>query len=276
MQNTNRDLFHANGVLCDDQVRSIAPSVYSSGRNLASTSERYSFLSTSQVINPLRDVGWNVVGARQLSTARGGTDPSFQKHMVVLAHAADLENYSYAKACPRIILTNAHDGGSAFQLRVGLFRLACANGLIVSGGLVREYRIRHTNRTTQEVVSAALALRSQSGIVQERVEAFQARDLDLAEQIAFARLAVGIRYGEEQVGVSAREILAPRRIEDRGNDLWRVFNRVQEAIVRGGFKATRAVEGWGTDQRRAKEIRSIDELTRVNTQLWEAADGLVA
>jgi hypothetical protein len=273
--NTNRDLAHANGILTDSQVRYVAPSVFATDRNHNSTSQRYSFLSTSEIIKPLREEGWNIVGASQSSNRYGGTDRNFARHMVVLAHTKDLENYSYSKLCPRIILTNSHDGGSACKLQAGLFRAACANGLVIADSTVQGRVIRHSHTTTEQAVLAALYLRDQSSRGLEKVEQFSARQLTSDEQIGFALQALGIRYGQESVQARAKELLAARRNEDKGNDLWHVFNRVQENIVKGGFVVTRPKLGWQVTQQRAQEIKAIDGLLSINTKLWAAAEDLV-
>lgn len=275
MNNTSTDLVHANGILTDDQVRTVAPSVFAGGRNPDSTSERYSFLSTEEIIKPLRQEGWQVVGVNHKNSRYGGVDQNFGKHMVVLAHARDLENYSYSKVCPRIILTNSHDGSSLLKLAAGLFRAACANGLIVADGTVQSQVIRHSNATIERAILAAIYLRDRTEQSLIKVEQFSARQLDISEQIAFAQEAVSIRYGDEVVGTNWREILQHRRLEDKGDDLWHVFNRVQENIIKGGFMVARSKPGWQIGLQRAKEIKAIDALVGVNTKLWTAAEDLV-
>jgi hypothetical protein len=278
IQNTSRDLVHANGVLTDSQVQYVAPSVFATDRNPISTSERYSFLSTSEIIKPLRDEGWQIVGANQTTSKYGGQGPdrrSFAKHMIVLAHAKDLENYSFSKVCPRIILSNSHDGASACRLQAGLFRAACANGLIIADGTIQGRVIRHSRTTTEQAILAAIYLRDESWRSLEKVEQFSARQLDYSEQVGFAARAIEIRYGAEEVGARPSDILRARRTEDRGDDLWHVFNRVQENIVKGGYEVVRPKLGWQIGQQRAKEIKAIDGLISVNTKLWAAADDLV-
>jgi hypothetical protein len=278
MQNTSTDLVHANGILSDAQVRSIAPSVFATDRNHRRTSERYSFLSTEEIIKPLRQEGWQIVGVNTTGSRHPDAtlaDRSFARHMVVLAHARDLEKYNYSKVCPRVILTNSHDGASACRLQAGLFRTACANGLVIADGVIQSRVIRHSRTTIDQAVLAAIYLQEQSERSLERVEAFSARELDYSEQVAFAANAIGIRYGSEEVAARPHDVLAARREEDKGNDLWRVFNRVQENIVKGGFEVTRPKLGWQISQQRAKEIKAIDGLLGINTKLWAAAEDLV-
>lgn len=279
--NTSNDLIHANGILTESQIRYVAPSVYATHRNQARTSDRYSFLSTAEIIKPLQQEGWQVVGVNttkpRYALVEGAPAPQhFARHMVVLAHQRDLENYSYSKVCPRVILTNSHDGSSACRLSAGLFRAACANGLVIADGVVQSQVIRHSRTTVERAVLAAIYLRDQSQNALNRVEAFSATQLDYSEQIGFAARAIGIRYGqEEEVSVRPHDILRARREEDQGNDLWRTFNRVQENIIRGGFEVGRPKLGWQFSEQKAREIKAIDALLSVNTKLWAAAEDLV-
>jgi hypothetical protein len=276
--NTATDLVHTNGILTENQVRSLAPSIFATHRNETRTSERYSFLSTEEIIKPLQSEGWNIVGVNTTRSRYSGSEISerhFARHMVVLAHSRDLENYSYSKVCPRVILTNSHDGSSACKLQAGLFRAACANGLVIADGTVAARVIRHSHTTIERAILAAIYLRDQSENVLKRVEAFRARELDYSEQIGFAARAIGIRYGQEEVGARPSDILRPRRNEDRGSDLWHVFNRVQENVIKGGFEVVRPKLGWQLSEQRAREIKAVDALIGVNTQLWAAAEDLV-
>jgi hypothetical protein len=278
IQNSSSDLVHANGILTEDQVRYVAPSVFATDRNQKRTSDRYSFLSTAEIIKPLQAEGWSIVGVNTTKPRHAqvvAPDRDFAKHMVVLAHAKDLENYSYSKVCPRIILSNSHDGSSACRLQAGLFRAACANGLIIADGTIQGRVIRHSRTTIEQAILAAIYLRDESWRSLEKVEQFSARQLDYSEQVGFAARAIDIRYGAEEVGARPSDILRARRPEDRGDDLWHVFNRVQENIVKGGYEVVRPKLGWQIGQQRAKEIKAIDGLISVNTKLWAAADDLV-
>jgi hypothetical protein len=59
-----------------------------------------------------------------------------------------------------------------------------------------------------------------------------------------------------------------RREEDEGRQLWNLFNRVQENIVKGGVKGT-------TPSGRQKTTRGVNgalPLVQVNEKLWELAE----
>ena len=69
--------------------------------------------------------------------------------------------------------------------------------------------------------------------------------------------------------VLPQELLVPLREQDKGNDLWSVFNVVQEKLVRGGFKYTLR-EGRRTN-RTARRISNFIQDIRINEELFDLA-----
>jgi hypothetical protein len=64
------------------------------------------------------------------------------------------------------------------------------------------------------------------------------------------------------------DLLTPFRPDDEGSDLWRVFNVIQEKMMRGGF-SYKTPKGRIT---KLRGIKSIQASNRLNTKLWEAAE----
>jgi hypothetical protein len=62
------------------------------------------------------------------------------------------------------------------------------------------------------------------------------------------------------------ELLKPTRREDRGTDLWSVFNVVQEKIIDGDFTYQ-----TGSKTRKARRIKNFSQDLKVNKQLFELA-----
>ena len=60
------------------------------------------------------------------------------------------------------------------------------------------------------------------------IDRFRNRQLSDSEALEFATNALLLRYDSlEQSPVDARTLLAPRRAEDQGSDLWATFNCLQ-------------------------------------------------
>ena len=67
------------------------------------------------------------------------------------------------------------------------------------------------------------------------------------------------------------EFLKPVRKEDAGNDLWSVFNLVQEKVVEGDFEYVSGVK-----MRKARKIKNFKQDLDVNKKLFEVAKEFVA
>jgi hypothetical protein len=85
-----------------------------------------------------------------------------------------------------------------------------------------------------------------------------------------ARHALLLGYGSlDAAPVEPETVLAPRRNEDCGLDLWATMNRVQENLVRGGLSdAKRDRRGR---LRSVRALRGIDSTVSLNMGLWGLA-----
>ena len=88
----------------------------------------------------------------------------------------------------------------------------------------------------------------------------------------FADRALALRFEDAALaGMQPSALLAVRRVDDAGADLWSVLNRVQENLMRGGL-SRRSASGRLT---RTRRISSIREDVRINSGLWDLASGLL-
>jgi Domain of unknown function (DUF932) len=136
-----------------------------------------------------------------------------------------------------LIPLNSHDGTSSYQLMSGVFRIVCRNGLIVSDGEAQMIRVPHKGDIIGKVIEGAYRIIDDTRSIAESVDEMRQVTLAPAEQEALAEAALQLRYETDKApDVSPREVIAPRRSDDVGNDLWRTFNRTQENLTRGGMR----------------------------------------
>ena len=172
-----------------------------------------------------------------------------------------------------MVFLNSHDGTSAYQLRLGLFRVVCTNGLIVSRGAFPAYYVPHRGDVVDEVVAGALEVAERFGSLADQVEKMEARQLYKDEQIRFAERALALRFpSPADHGLQPSQLLTCRRTEDLGADLWSTLNKVQENLLRGGL-SRRSATGRLTHTRR---ITAIRQDVRLNSGLWDLAVDLLA
>ena len=68
-----------------------------------------------------------------------------------------------------------------------------------------------------------------------------------------------------------QDILVAKRKEDTGDNLWTVFNVIQEKIIRGEFHAALK----GAKVRKVRKIKSFEKDLEVNKQLFKLATSLI-
>ncbi|EKA6474033.1 DUF945 domain-containing protein, partial [Salmonella enterica] len=187
----------------------------------------------------------------------------YTKHMLRLRRAGQITG----QQVPEIIILNSHSGESSFQLLPGMWRQVCANGL-VCGQSFGEIRVPHRGDIADKVIEGAYNVLGVFDRVEEKREAMQSLLLPPPAQQALAKAALTYRFGEEHQPVTATQILTPRRYEDRKDDLWSVFNRIQENLLKGGLPGHTA-KGKRTHTR---AVNGIDGDIRLNRALWVMAE----
>ena len=269
MFTTRNTSFIQRTELADDQIRAVAPSVFAVAPQ-ADVSERYAFVPTAQVVSRLREAGWSPVEASQqlvrLDDRRG-----FQKHMLRFQRR-DVQAV-VGEYTPDLVLVNSHDRSSAYQLQAGLFRFVCGNGMIVSDTTFERVSIRHSGFTPDEVIDASFKLLDQIPAITARVDAFKQRQLESFEMTTFAEAALRLRFEDtDKAPINPHKLLDCRRSEDAGNDLWHVFNRVQEHLIRGGQRDCSRRREDGHRFPRTRAISGLDQNIRLNRELWNLAE----
>lgn len=254
--------------LTNDMLRAAVPSIFATEAH-ESRSERFAPVPTVTVLDGLRNEGFEPFSAVQARTRVEGK-AEFTKHMVRLRHRS-LTNT--AGDCFEIVLVNANDGTSAYQMIPGFFRFVCANGLM-TGDTFGEVKVRHSGNAIGEVIEGAYRVLEDAPLVAEQVTAWKGITLQDAERQALADAAHVLRFpkagqeGEAPAPVQADALLRRRRIEDSGRDLWTAFNVVQENTVKGGLSG-RVRNAEGRMQRRTtREVAGIDQSRSLNRALW--------
>ncbi len=255
--------------MADDQIRSVAPSVFAAAP-LPEVSDRYAFVPTAQIVFRLRESGWSPVMASE-QTVRLEGRRGFQKHLLRFQRR-DVQPVA-GEYSPELVLINSHDRSSAYQLHAGLFRFVCGNGMIVADATFERVSIRHSGFTPDEVTEASFKLLEQVPAITSRVETFRNRQLDAAELGTFAGAALRLRFENvETAPITASKLLDSRRCEDKGDDLWHVFTRVQENLLRGGQRDYSRRREDGRRFPRTRAIAGLDQNIRLNRELWNLAE----
>lgn len=255
-----------------EQLNTLAPAVFATAPDHA-VSERYGFVPTIAVVEALQDEGWFPVRAQQ-TRVRDPQQRITTRHMVRFRQDP-ARQIQVGDSVAELVLTNSHNRTAAYQLDLGLFRLICSNGMVTPVGDMGGIRVRHGNKVVDQILEGSLALIDEAPSIAESVERFQSMRLSEAESRLFAQSALTLRYGKdwkELSPIKPEAILQARRPEDRDSNLWRVFNRTQENLMKGGL-AGRSATGRHT---RTRAIQSVTEDVRLNRALWQLTEHFAA
>jgi ABC-type arginine transport system ATPase subunit len=135
---------------------------------------------------------------------------------------------------PQILLTNSNDGKNAFTFTAGLFRMVCENGLVVSTQEFENVKMRHMGYTFEELQKQIRAMVEQLPLTVESMNKMKGIQLSDDQAKELAKKALTTRFEDDQVDamkIDLDKLLEPTRDEDKGSDLWSVFNVIQEKIL---------------------------------------------
>ena len=279
--------------LSKDELREIAPSIFSTVPS-PEVSKKYSHIPTDKLIDDMELLGWNVIDAKEVAARTKGTR-GFQKHLVVFRNDDIVINQmpnnivesstsptgyrrtdgTFAKknpidtVFPQILLTNSHDGKNAFTFTAGLFRMICENGLVVSTNEFEKVAIRHMGYDFEELQKQITEMVEQLPLTVESMNKMIDTKMNQKSILKFAKDMLAVRFPEDElrrITIDMDEFITPVRPEDKGEDLWSVFNVIQEKIIEGDFDYT-----VGTKHRKARQIKNFKQDMDLNSKMFDVA-----
>ena len=133
--------------------------------------------------------------------------------------------------------------------------------------------MRHNHFGLDDVKELADNFSKKLPLIETSVGSMMARELNTDEKIDFVRKSAQIRFGVEKTlnDLEIMNLLTPNRKDDEGDDMWRIFNVVQEKFVRGGAQVM-------NNKGRVVKMRKIDNIlsqNTINTKLWQLAEEMI-
>lgn len=234
-----------------------------------STSQRYSFIPTTAPLTVLADFGWRPVAVAE-QRVRDKNKAGYQRHAVKFRNELfSKDALQVGQTLPELVLINSHSGNASFQLTLGLFELVCSNGLMVEREGIAERRVLHRGYTSYKVAEAIGAIAPNVPKLLGEVEDMRQIQLNGEEQKAFASAAIDLRWDGEKYAIDPERMVAPRRSNQQGSDLWQSFNRVQESLIRGGVRVRNLESG---QSQLARPVTGLAENVRLNKALWKLTE----
>lgn len=217
-------------------------------------SDRYSFADSEYYLQKFIDADWTIHSARQVSKSE------YAPHQVILRNN---DIATVGDLLPQLIFTNSHNGIKKMTIDTGIYRLVCSNGLVVPTSITQSLSIKHLDlgdSTTDTIVNSFY---EKVPIIMNNIDRMRNKILTDDEIDNFTYNALQIRF-TNAVGININDVVKPLRIEDNSDDLWTVFNVVQEKLIRGGIQLP--------SKRHSRPINNFVNDNNINTKLWELAE----
>lgn len=245
-----------------------APAIFATSPH-HQVSSKYEFFPTWNVIQDLEKLNWFPVRVRQ-GVTRSEENYGVAKHSVTFRSKNYLD-LQVGEVIPEVVLTNSHDRSFSFQGSMGLFRVKCTNGLVVSESMFQSFSIKHKGYKFSVVEEMITKYVSSLPDVVEHISSYKKVILNQEKKSEFAKKALHLKY-KNGLDMDSNLLLTPKREEDQKDDLWTVFNVVQENLFRGEIS-------YANSNNRKCKTRSLESVQAhliLNQNLWGLMSSFVS
>ena len=258
--------------LNNEELLKAAPSIFSENP-IEGVSSRYAFVPTYSVLDTFREAGYYPIMASESKVRNNENNQGYQKHIIQFRSLDNLLRPNSNEEYADIVLTNSHNRTSSFIVDLAFFRIICSNMLVVPSHSFSHHSIVHSGFNISKVNTAINEVTAYMPKIKSEIEKFKSIRLSLLEQYSLANAAIDIRFDKQIHDINAKEFLKITRDEDEMPTLWNVFNRVQEAMIRGGAKGINKETGKSFT---SKAITAIDANIKLNKELFATVQNMAS
>lgn len=208
-----------------DKAIAFAPSLTKSFRDKSMIKQKDHYIETLDIAQGLQNQGWHISSVCE----QRGKNRKVASHFLKLEHPDfTLRKNDSKEGIANILLSNSCNGNAPLDLFLGVYRQVCSNGLIQKTPYF-EHTLRHTPNTIKQIPQILAGVNKATEKVLEKFSNLKRRTLSLEEISGLANRAARLRFEKDQIDVN--QLLQVNRPEDEGNDLWTVYNRIQENLT---------------------------------------------
>lgn len=221
------------------------------------------YIQTVDVVENLQNQGWKINGVcEQRSKNR-----KISNHYVKLEHP-DFTMYhknGKTEGLANIYISNSCNGKSPLNLDFGIHRLVCSNGLVRRDSFM-EYNFKHNEQSLRRMSISLQDINKHAQRILTEFNKLKDKELTPQEMMKLASKASKLRF--EDGDIDTTQLLKAYRSEDEGNNLWNVYNRIQENLIKSNLLVDK-------DGRLVSGVNNVREDIFVNTKLVELVEEFI-
>jgi hypothetical protein len=218
-------------------------------RNVQRIKQKEFYIPTLDVITKLQDEGWQLSGVAE----QRGKNRKITSNYVQLQHPDFAVQNSKGKdeAFTSITLSNSCNGAKPLQMSLGMFRQVCSNGMVTYDQHAESQNIKHIEVNARDLDRFVNSMNSKANKLLTEVNEMKHKGLSIEDMRKLAGEAARLRYSNlDEINID--DLFAVNRVEDESNDLWTVFNRIQENLTH--------------------DVKNMSEDIRLNQQLFSLVE----
>lgn len=235
-----------------------------------SMSAKYQLFDSREVAEKVEALGFNFTGM-SIQKVRKPENMGYQKHVMIF----DVEQFDSENKL-QLLVKNSYNGMSCLEFDLGIYRFVCANGLVI-GDNYFNYSFKHYKRFADQLDEAYYMIKHVTPNLIDNVVTLQKHEYSILEEKDFTEKALLLRHDSADI-VSPDFSFLPKREEDKAHNVYTLYNRMQEYMMKGGYPIMQKPkhEGQEPKYRKAKPITNIDLTYHVNKNMWDYATELAA
>jgi hypothetical protein len=243
-----------------DKLVAFVPSLNKDWRNNQLIKSKPFQIESLDVVREFQQQGWYIKGASEIRDK----SRKIKNHFIKMEHPDFIirNKKGQTEAVANMTIQNSCNGSKPLEMDLGVYRMICSNGAIAHTSYSNA-KVSHTEKGLYSLneILCDLGIRTQ-GVINE-FDKLKHKDLSAREMMALASDAANVRFG---IGnkVNAAQLLNVIRDEDKGNDIWTVFNRIQENLTQSNRIKDANMKLLGG-------VSNVYEDTRINKELFQLA-----
>ena len=196
--------------------------------NVQKIKQKEFYIPTLDVVSKLQNEGWEIQGVDEERAKNRKIISNY-----VQMHHPDFtvkNNKGQDEAIASLTISNSCSGNKPLRLDLGAYREVCSNGLIRFENAELS-KIQHTKVNIRDLDLFIFELSAKSNKLIEEINAMKNKNMSHDKIKRFAYNAAKLRFNEDDDKFDIDALLKVNRTEDEGNDVWTVFNRIQENLT---------------------------------------------
>jgi hypothetical protein len=197
--------------------------------NVQKIKQKDFYIPTLDVVQKLQNEGWELKGV----------DEARAKNRKIVSNYVQMQHPDFAvknskgqdEAIVSLTISNSCSGNKPLQLDLGAYRQVCSNGLVAFDAASESSKIQHTRINARDLDLFIYGLSNKSDKLIKDINDMKDKNMSYDQIRSFAYNAAKLRFSEEDDKFDIDALLKVNRVEDESNDVWTVFNRIQENLT---------------------------------------------